>query len=323
MNVENIEDTGESLSGGANDIVAVKQADGSYRATPLQLMVGKFDSVKSTFHSREGKRGKIQDNNLHVLQDLIIEIGDSGEAYIKREDKLTYPSLFTSDELESMNLHNGLNEAAFVCPDLNVHMPFSIHLLNQGNKLVLTDIDGTITTSDVRGFVFGTLGFNVHHEGVVELYDKVAKNGYTLIYLSARPLTFEQETRKYLFETLQTTEKGYSLPVSALFLSPVSVVEAAIEASDPSATKTATIQPLLDMFELKEHVVSVGYGNQESDAKSYLNVGIEASKIFIVDEDSKMVNYASGDKTSYLTHAENVNSMYPKISPYREGITDL
>ena len=51
-----------------------------------------------------------------------------------------------------------------------------------------------------RGFVGGTLGLEVHHEGVVRLLDAVGKRGYSVMYLTARSLGFDITTRDYLFK---------------------------------------------------------------------------------------------------------------------------
>ena len=64
----------------------------------------------------------------------------------------------------------------------------------------MTDVDGTITTSDVTGFVLPQLGVDSHHKNVVEFLQKVGKNGHVIVYLSARPMSFGGTTRTYLFE---------------------------------------------------------------------------------------------------------------------------
>ena len=316
--VPNYDDSGEAIASGANDIIVVKQTDGSFQATAFDVKVGKMTNFSTMTHSREGRKAKIQVNNLFVLDDTVIEIGDSGSVFIMRPERTIK---FTSKELEDMNLKDGMNEAAFVVEDLNLKIPFAIYLLNQGNRLVFTDVDGTITTSDVKGFIGGTFGFDSHHQGAVALFEKVDKNGYTMIYLSARPMgAFNEDTRQYLFETLRPNDNGFYLPIAPLLLSNVLLLEGAMEAADPSETKAATIKSIVDMFDLKEHVVSAGYGNQDSDAKAYVNSGIEERKVFIVNSSSKMVNYGTGEETSYKEHVKNVDSMYPKL---RTGITDL
>jgi len=316
--VPNYDDSGEAIASGANDIVVVKQTDGSFQATTLDVKVGKMTNFSTMVHSREGRKVKIQVNNLFVLENTVIEIGDSGSAFIMRPDRSIN---FTSKEIEDMNLKEGMNEAAVVVEDLSLKIPFAIYLLNQNNRLVFTDVDGTITTADVKGFIGGVMGFDVHHDGAVELFEKVDKNGYTMIYLSARPMgAFNEDTRQYLFETLRPNDKGFNLPIAPLLLSNVLLLEGAMEAADPSDTKAATIRSIVDMFDLKEHVVSAGYGNQDSDAKAYVKSGIEERKVFIVNNTSSMVNYGTGEETSYREHVHNIDSMYPRL---RTGITDL
>lgn len=55
----------------------------------------------------------------------------------------------------------------FIVDSLDVEIPFSVFLLDQTSRLVITDIDGTITESDVKGFVFPQLGIEAHQ---VHLY---------------------------------------------------------------------------------------------------------------------------------------------------------
>jgi hypothetical protein len=45
---------------------------------------------------------------------------------------------------------------------VHVEVPFSIFLLEQNAKLVLTDIDGTITESNIKGLVFPQFGIDAH-----------------------------------------------------------------------------------------------------------------------------------------------------------------
>ena len=137
-------------------------------------------------------------------------------------------------------------------------------------RLIFTDIDGTITKSDVKGFVHGSLEnylpsvkglrfkSEVHHEGVIEFFHKASDNGYTIIYLTARPIDFDSQTRKYLFHSLQDRDGGYSLPESALFSgAKVNVEECGVNervSYNPSIVKSSTIQTIIDLFDLREKV---------------------------------------------------------------------
>ena len=69
-----------------------------------------------------------------------------------------------------------MNDGLFVVDSLDIEIPFSIYFLGQDSRLVVTDIDGTITESDVKGFVFPQLGLEAHQVGTVAL-----SSGYDVI----------------------------------------------------------------------------------------------------------------------------------------------
>ena len=179
----------------------------------------------------------------------------------------------------------------------------------------MTDIDGTITKSNLRGIILGSIGRDVHHPKVVEFFDKVSHNGYTVIYLTGRPLNLRKLTNKYLFRHLQNVEEGYarySMPKGPVFLSPYSAMEGIKNRGNENVEKLATLRSLLDLFDLKQDVVVGAYGNAETDDKAYLASGISDRKIFKLNEESEMTNLATGDVTSYASQARAVNKLYPK-----------
>ena len=97
----------------------------------------------------------------------------------------------------------------YACAELDIKLEFSVFLFNWSDKLVVTDIDGTITQSDIKVTVtfpkpklhplqipntigkvarnvLPRLGITAHHVGVVELFHKLHECGYKIIYLTAR-----------------------------------------------------------------------------------------------------------------------------------------
>ena len=117
----------------------------------------------------------------------------------------------------------GLNRASYVCSQLEEKIYFNVFLYSEEDKIVITDIDGTITESDLMGHVAQFLGITNHQEGVVELLDRVVKRGYRVVYLTARSMAQEEDTKRYLFESLQETgDRGrWSLPEGPVLFSPV------------------------------------------------------------------------------------------------------
>jgi phosphatidate phosphatase LPIN len=73
-----------------------------------------------------------------------------------------------------------------------------IFLWDETTKIVISDVDGTITKSDVLGQVLPMIGKDWSHKGVVSLYTNVKKNGYELLYLTSRAIGQADQTRNYL-----------------------------------------------------------------------------------------------------------------------------
>ena len=112
----------------------------------------------------------------------------------------------------------GGNLARYYVPKLDVEVRFIIYLYGQNRRLVVSDIDGTITTSNVRGFIYPQLGINADHTDVVRLLDAIGDRGYTVMYLTARSMGLDQDTREYLFEVSHRgfLRLGTYLPSSTL-----------------------------------------------------------------------------------------------------------
>lgn len=58
-----------------------------------------------------------------------------------------------------------------------------------------TDIDGTITKSDMLGHAAALVGTDWTHVGVASLFSDIAANGYKFLYLSSRSISQAVGTR--------------------------------------------------------------------------------------------------------------------------------
>ena len=305
-------DASESWYSGANDVIVVKQSDGSLKATLLQLRVGKLTNFWTSLKSREGKRGRLFVNGKEVLVHAKIEfiLGKSGELIIYDKISKSYSCILSNRELKQLELKEGRNVAQLVFDNLKHKQVFDIYLLDQQTKFVIADIDGTITKSDFQGLLAKIFEFDHHHDGVIELFDAVSKNGYVLIYVSAISSSADELTRKYLFDQLQNID-GHSLPRSPLFMSPITWHKALIS-QDKAAIKFSTLHSIIELFDRKEKVIAAAYGNKDTDTKAYLDSGINPNKVFLVREDGHMIDIGTETKTSYVEHFQNVSSMFPK-----------
>uniref|UniRef100_A0A914UJ74 LNS2/PITP domain-containing protein n=1 Tax=Plectus sambesii TaxID=2011161 RepID=A0A914UJ74_9BILA len=89
-----------------------------------------------------------------------------------------------SDALKALGLRKGMNEVRF-----SVTTKFQgtswcmchIYLWDWCDKIVISDIDGTITKSDVLGHIMPVIGGTWTHNGVAELYTGIKNNGSVFI----------------------------------------------------------------------------------------------------------------------------------------------
>ena len=97
----------------------------------------------------------------------------------------------TTEQIECLNLKNGMNEISFsVTTAYQGTSRCKCYLFRwkYNDRVVISDIDGTITKSDVLGHILPMVGRDWAQIGVAELFSKIEANGYKLLYLSARAI---------------------------------------------------------------------------------------------------------------------------------------
>lgn len=129
------------------------------------------------------------------------------------------------------------------------------------DKVVISDIDGTITRSDVLGHILPMVGKDWAQLGVAQLFSKIEQNGYKLLYLSARAIGQSRATREYLRSIRQG---DVMLPDGPLLLNPTSLISAfhrEVIEKKPEQFKIACLSDIRDLFPDKEPFYA-GYGNR-------------------------------------------------------------
>jgi phosphatidate phosphatase LPIN len=145
-------------------------------------------------------------NNINSLSSNPIEPNptpDSKKKEIHRKLSIQYRKTYilTSDQIRSLNLSKGRNEISFVVSSRyqGTHVLSSeIYLFDSDDKIVISDLDGTITRSDVLGHVLPYFGKDWSHKGVVKLFNKISEHGYKIVYLTARSISQSDQTKNYL-----------------------------------------------------------------------------------------------------------------------------
>ena len=128
-----------------------------------------------------------------------------------------------SDLLQSLPLQPNVNTLSFSITTAfqgTTTVTSKLYLWGASARVVISDIDGTITRSDLLGHVLPRLGHPWAQVGVTQLFTDIAQNGYHFLYLSARAIGQARRTRAYL-GALKQEEVG--LPEGPVLLSPTSV----------------------------------------------------------------------------------------------------
>jgi phosphatidate phosphatase PAH1 len=148
-------------------------------------------------------------------------------------EELALKSLFyekshylSSEQLKRLNLKEGVNTIKYsVTSPLQgtTTIQSNIFLWNHDDKIIVSDIDGTITKSDVLGHILPIVGRDWFHEGIVDLFTSLEKKGYKILYLSARSIC-QYELTQSLLKNIKQSNSG--LPNGPVLLNPINILNA-------------------------------------------------------------------------------------------------
>lgn len=166
--------------------------------------------------------------------------------------------------------------------------------MSDATKIVISDVDGTITKSDVLGQLLPRIGKDWTHQGICKLFTNIAANGYQFLYLTSRPIGFADTTRNYLKGIKQ--EKTFTMPDGPLIMSPDRLVKSfkrEVIDRKPQIFKIAALKYIRKLFSSDHNPFYGGFGNRDTDAVSYRAVGIDLGKIFIINHDGEIHHFNS------------------------------
>lgn len=212
------------------------------------------------------------DNNIKNLNTInnnnnITNVSNNETTPSSVEVKTYYKKVFelSSDQLKELNLKEGRNEISFVVQSRlqgKQILNCELFLWNYDSKIVISDIDGTITRSDFLGHVLPLFGRDWTHRGIVYLFNSVYENGYKILYLSARSLSQATSTKAYLRTIIQDNS---SLPDGPVMLSPDSIMKSLkreVIDKTPEVFKIACLMEIANLFPVDEFPFYAGFGNR-------------------------------------------------------------
>uniref|UniRef100_A0A669EKR4 phosphatidate phosphatase n=1 Tax=Oreochromis niloticus TaxID=8128 RepID=A0A669EKR4_ORENI len=221
----------------------------------------------------------------------------------------------TSEQLLSLQLQDGPNDVVFSVTTQyqgTCRCQGTIYLWNWDDKIIISDIDGTITRSDTLGHILPTLGKDWTHQGIAQLYHKVSQNGYKFLYCSARAIGMADMTRGYLN---WVNERGTMLPIGPVLLSPSSLFSALhreVIEKKPEKFKVECLTDIKNLFYPNKQPFYAAFGNRPTDVYSYKEVGVSLNRIFTVNPKGELVQeHAKTNISSYVRLCEVVDHVFP------------
>ncbi|TMW45480.1 hypothetical protein DOY81_009439, partial [Sarcophaga bullata] len=253
------------------------------------------NSTASTVTNNASKPNKLDENRkikktIKLLwqhkQHVPIHQIESTETENKNKMERYKKSLrLSSESIKKLNLKEGMNEIEFSVTTAyqgTTRCKCYLFRWKHNDKVVISDIDGTITKSDVLGHILPMVGKDWAQLGVAQLFSKIEQNGYKLLYLSARAIGQSRATREYLRSIRQGDVK---LPDGPLLLNPTSLISAfhrEVIERKPEQFKIACLSDIRDLFPNKDPFYA-GYGNRINDVWAYRAVGIPIKRIFTIN----------------------------------------
>nr|CAD1834772.1 unnamed protein product [Ananas comosus var. bracteatus] len=154
-----------------------------------------------------------------VLQSPTVEEAQSTKSQSLRK-QFVRTNIPTNEQIASLNLKEGQNMIAFKFSTRVLgkqQVDAHIYLWKWNARIVISDVDGTITKSDVLGQFMPLVGKDWTQSGVARLFSAIKENGYQLLFLSARAIVQAYLTRSFL---LNLKQDGNALPSGSVVISP-------------------------------------------------------------------------------------------------------
>jgi len=223
-------------------------------------------------------------------------------------------------QLARMNLRPGRNRVVFsVNSSLQgrQYVECSIFLLKASTRLVVSDIDGTVTRSDVFGQLMPLLGRDWSHGGVASLFASIARNGFQLVYLTSRAIGQANITRQYIRGLKQD---GMFLPDGPILMSPDRLMASfrrEVIDRQPQIFKIMALTELKHLFPSWHNPFYAGFGNRVTDVLAYKAVGVPLSKIFIINPAGNIQSVNNAYVKTYTQLADMGDAVFPPADAHR------
>lgn len=314
-NSEDLENAVSSSTFGDSSKVIVASG-GSWRIWPFSFKRSRSRKIpqQALNDTRSSDSENMSHCNLHTDKDY-------GVINPKVTKKMVRANTPTSEQLASLNLKEGRNVVTFTFSTAMLgkqQVDARIYLWKWNTHIVISDVDGTITRSDVLGQFMPMVGVDWSQIGVAHLFGAIKENGYQLLFLSARAISQAYHTRQFLVNLKQD---GKALPDGPIVISPDGVFPSLFREvirRAPHEFKIACLEDIRALFPSDCNPFYAGFGNRDTDEISYLKVGIPKGKIFIINPKGEVAVNRRVDTKSYTSLHALVNGMFPPMTSFEQ-----
>ncbi|XP_018313852.1 phosphatidate phosphatase LPIN3 isoform X3 [Mycetomoellerius zeteki] len=280
------------------------------------------ETEKTREREGEGYSGG-EDSDSNHNEPTGIKIPVERRPYYESTEKYRKTLRLSSEQIASLDLKDGANEVVFSVTTAyqgTKRCKCHIYKWKWDDKIVISDIDGTITKSDVLGHILPIVGKDWAQSGVAQLFTKIKNNGYKLLYLSARAIGQAGGTREYLRNLRQG---DLTLPEGPLLLNPTSLILAfhrEVIEKKPEEFKISCLKDIQALFPEGSEPFYAGYGNRINDVWAYRAVGIPIMRIFTINHRGELKHELTQTfQSSYSNMSFIVDQVFPA---WREDATD-
>ncbi len=150
----------------------------------------------------------------------------------------------------------------------NSEANLTLHVWPKGKQVVVSDIDGTMTTRETDGAWTWLDGNSpARQEGSAEMMSAYFAKGYQVIFLTARPEHLTNKTRQWFAD--------HGFPPATFHLSESTFGETGTAAHD---YKLEYLQKLAG----RGVVIDAAYGNKDTDLNAYFDAGLDPWQITLI-----------------------------------------
>ena len=287
------------------------------KAAPILVSMIAFKSIVNDVEPHEEKMLKTE----NPLKEEKIEEKKEEKEPKKIKVGVRRSLILNSDCLEKLGLKDGANDVIY---EVNSRLQglqqihSKIFLWNWNARVVISDVDGTITKSDVLGQIFPMVGKDWTHAGIAKFYSDITKNGYKVLYLTSRAIGQTKTTKEFLQSVNQFNN---NLPEGPLITSPDRLFKSFVREvihRTPQKFKAEKLREIAALFPEERNPFYAGFGNRDTDAIAYRAAGVPLNKIFIINAESRIYAYNNTYAKSYTQLGELVFEMFPSIGKEQE-----